>query len=104
MRETRDQKYCAHLIERINELGTNEEIGTLVYALENLDCRKNLYDIAKLNLNAGTNVEINHSTTKILNEQIFTLTTTELEAVNQLLSTFDFTIDGFDIKYRILDL
>jgi len=101
MRGTRDQKYFVPLIKRINQLGNKGQIGTLVYALENLDCSKNLYDIANLNLNAGTNKEIKHSTTVILNEQSFTLTEGEFEDVKKLLDKFDFTIDGFDVKYEI---
>lgn len=33
-------------------------MGTLVFALEHLDSNKNLYDIANLNLNAGSNLEV----------------------------------------------
>jgi HEAT repeat protein len=102
MQDTRDQKYFAPLLRRINELGTKGQIGTLVYALENLDCSRNLYDIANLNLNAGTNVEVKHSTTAILNKQSFRLTRKEFEEVRNLLDKFDFTMDGFDVKYEIV--
>jgi hypothetical protein len=103
MRDTRNQKYLTPLIKRINDLGPKGKIGTLVYALEFLDCSRNLYDIANLNLNAGTNMEIRHSTTVILNEQSFTLTNAELEKVKKLLDRFDFAIDGFDVRYKISD-
>ena len=103
MRETKNQKFLGPLTKRINELGTKGQIGTLVYALETLDCSRNLYDVANLNLNAGTNMEIKHSTTVILNEQSFELTTTEVEEIEKLLNEFDFTIDGFDVNYKIVD-
>lgn len=103
MRETGNQKYFIPLVNRINELGTKGKIGTLVYALENLDCRRSLYDIANLNLNAGKNMEVKHSTTVILNDQTFRLTNKELKEVRSLLDKFDFTIEGFDVKYQIED-
>ena len=103
MRETKDQKFLTPLIQRLSDLGPKGQIGTLVYALENLDCSKNLYDIANLNLHAGTNMEIKHSTTVILNEQTFRLTKKELKEVKELLGKFDFTIEGFDTKYKVID-
>lgn len=103
MRESKNQKYFGPLIKRINELGPSGQIGTLVYALELLDCSHNLFDIANLNLNSGTNLEVKHSTTVILNEQDFLVTKDELKKVNELLDKFDFDIQGFDVKYKILD-
>src|SRR6478609_9318190 len=96
MRDTKDQKYFSALVERINQLGTKAQIGTLVHALEYLDCSRNLYDVAYLNLNAGTNMEVKQSTTVILNGQSFLVTTQELDAITELLKKFDFTIEGFD--------
>jgi len=103
MRETHNQKYFTPLIKRIKELGAKGQIGTLVCALENLDCSRNLYDIADLNLNAGENMEIKQSTTAILNRQAFRLTNKEFEDVKNLLDKFDYTIDGFDVRYKMED-
>ena len=103
MRDSKDQKYLNPIIQRLKELGPQGQIGTLVYALENLDCSRNLYDIANLNLNSGTNLEVKHSTTVILNEQTFRLTNSELEKVKEMLDRFDFSIEGFDTKYEVLD-
>ena len=103
IRESKDQKYFDPLIKRISELGTKGQIGTLVYALENLDCSRNLHAIANLNLNREKNMEVKHSTTVILNEQSFKLTKKEFEEVTSLLNKFDFTIEGLDVKYEITD-
>jgi HEAT repeat protein len=103
MRDTKDQKYFGALIERINQLGVKGQVETLAYALEYLNCSRNLYDIANLNLNAGTNREVKHSTTVILNEQSFLITSPELNAINELLDKFNYTIEGFDVKYSVID-
>ena len=102
MRTTRNQKYLVPLLKRISQLGTKGQIGSLVYALENLDCSRNLFDIAYMNLNAGTNMEVKHSTTVILNEQSFILTQTELKDLKELLEKYHFTIDGFDVNFKML--
>jgi hypothetical protein len=103
MRETKNQNFLIPLLQRLKDLGPKGQIGTLVQALENLDCSKNLFDIANLNLNAGTNMEVKNSTTVILNEQTFRLTKKELEQVKKLLDKFDFTIEGFDAKFEVID-
>jgi HEAT repeat protein len=98
---TKNQKYFNTLINRIKELGVREEIGTLVYALENFDCSLNLYDIVDLYLNG--NAEVQMGTTTILNEQKFTLTKEEIKRVSDLLDRFNYSLEGFKISYQIID-
>jgi hypothetical protein len=88
-------------MNRIKELGPDEEIGTLVYALEDFDCSLNLFDIAELYLRG--NAEVQMGTTTILNEQKFKLTKQELKRVRDLLNKFNYSLDGFKISYEIID-
>lgn len=98
---TKNQKYFDLLMNRIKELGADEEIGTLVYALEDFDCSSNLYDIVDLYLNG--NAEVQMGTTTILNEQKFKLTEQEMKRVSDLLNKFNYSLEGFRISYEIID-
>jgi len=98
---TKNQRCFAPLMNRIKELGTDEEIGTLVYALEDFDCSSNLYDI--VNLYVRGNAEVQMGTTTILNDQKFKLTKQEMKRVRDLLNEFNYSLDGFKISYEIID-
>jgi len=97
--QTGDQEYFEPLIKRIKELGTEEEIGTLVYALENFDCSTILPDIVTLYLKG--NFEVRQATTNILNEQSFKLTTKELKEIENELKDYDYSLDSFKINYQL---
>ena len=101
MRNSRNQEYFNPLIARIKELGVDGQIGSLVYALEKLNCSRNLYDIATLNLTNKGNEEIKHSTTVILNEQAFVLTKADLEKVEHLLDQYSLDLVGYDVKFKV---
>jgi hypothetical protein len=96
---TGNQKYLSPLINRIKELGPQEEIGTLVYALESFDCNTILLDIVSLYLEG--NFEVRQATTNILNEQSFQVTKKELEKIEKQLEDHDYALDSFKINYQI---
>lgn len=97
--ETKKQEFFEPILNRITELGFKEDIGTLVFALEKFDCGKHLIDICNLHLNG--NAEVKMSTSTILSEQFFSLTSKELKSVKKLLSKHDLSIDDLQIKYDI---
>ena len=99
--ETKNQKYFKPLLDRIIELGPNQEIGTLVYALTEFDCSAHLFDIAYLFLNG--NFEVKNATTGILNDTVFQLTKNQLDNVNRLLIESGTSIEGFKIKYELTE-
>lgn len=99
--ETRRQEFFKPIIDRISELGFHEEIGTMVYALENFDCSEELLLICKLYLNG--NAEVQMSTSSILAEQNFTLTEDELSDIQGLLAEHDLKTENFKIKYKVVD-
>ena len=98
---TKNQRYFDPIMKRIKELGPKEEIGTLVYSLENFDCSSNLYDIVELHFNG--NGEVRMGTSTILSEQSFKLTKGEIKRVTDLFDKFNFTLDEFKISYEIVD-
>lgn len=98
---TKNQKYFDSLMNRIKELGLDEDRGTLVFALEAFDCSSNLYDIVDLYLNG--NAEVRMGTTTILNDQKFKLTRKEIKRVSDLLHRFNYSLDEFKISYEITD-
>ena len=85
----------------IVELGADEEIGTLVYALTEFDCSKHLFDIAHLYLTG--NFEVKNHTTKVLNHTIFKLKINELQKVKRLLKKYGITLSNFKIEYSLLE-
>ena len=96
---TGNQKFFNPLINRIKELGSEEEIGTLVYALEGFDCCAILSDIVNLFLKG--NFEVRQATTNILNDQSFQVTRKELEKIEKQLKDHDYSLDSFKINYQI---
>lgn len=87
------------LLKRIKQLGTKEEIGTLVFGLESFDCSDILVDIIKLHVNG--NPEIKMGTSTILSEQKFLINEQEKEIINQELKKDDWTLDELEIEYSI---
>jgi len=99
IRETNNNYAFRALLERIKELGPHEEIGTLVYSLETVDCSEYLLDIIELHFNG--NFEVENATTTILNEQEFKLSNEEFEKLKSKLQEYGMTVEDFDIKYKI---
>lgn len=99
--ETRKQEFFKPIVDRISELGFNEKIGTMVYALENFDRSNKLQLICELYLNG--NAEVQMSTLSILAEQKFKVTKEELWNVKQLLHEQKRKIEDFKIKYEIIE-
>ena len=56
--KSEDWVTCKSAVNRLAAINSKGQMGTLVFALEHLDSNKNLYDIANLNLNAGSNLEV----------------------------------------------
>lgn len=99
IRKTNNNSAFRALLDRIKELGPDEEIGTLVYSLETGDCSKYLLNIIDLHFNG--NFEVENATTTILNEQEFKLTTEEFEKLKLKLQDHGMTVEDLDIKYKI---
>ena len=97
--QTSDQEYVEPLIKRIKELGPEEEIGTLVYALEDFDCSAILPDIVTLYLKG--NFEVRQATTNILNKQSFKVTTKELNEIENELKDYEYSLDSFKVNYQL---
>ncbi len=98
---TKNQKYFDSLMSRIKELGPNEEIGTLFYALENFDCSLNLYDIVELCLSGNGEVQMSAAT--IFDEQTFKVTKKEIRRVNDLLNKSSYSLKSLGISYELTD-
>jgi HEAT repeat protein len=98
---TKNQKYFDSLMNRIKELGPNEEIGTLFYALENFDCSLNLYDIVELCLSGNGEVQMSAAT--IFHEQTFKVTKEEIKIVTDLLNKSDYSLENLGISYELTD-
>lgn len=99
IREANNSSASKALLERIKELGTDEEIGTLVYSLETFDCSRNLLDI--VNLYFDGNYEVKVSAKAIFEDQQFQLTQKELGKVTQRLEQEGTTIQALSIRYTI---
>ena len=99
MSESRNEFFKEPLLQRILELGTKEDIGTLVYALESFDCSDLLVEIIKLHVNGSDEVKMGTST--ILLEQKFKISEQEKNIINQELNKDDWTIDELEINYKI---
>lgn len=99
IREANNPSASKALLERIKELGTDEEIGTLVYSLETFDSSRNLLDIVNLYFNGNYEVKVSAKT--ILEDQQFQLTQNELEKVTQRLEQEGTTIQALGIRYMI---
>ncbi|MCV9386970.1 HEAT repeat domain-containing protein [Reichenbachiella ulvae] len=99
--ETRNQKFFKPILDRITELGFNEEIGTLVYALENFNCSNVLKLICELYLYG--NAEVQMSTSSILADQKFKEIQGELSNVKQLLNEHGRKIEDFKIQFEITE-
>ena len=98
IRNTNNQFAFNALWIRIMELGPNEEIGTLVYALEMADCSNYLIELLDLFFNS--NFEVSHSVKTIIEQQIFYLNDDEYIKVYELLNSKKLTINQMGIKYK----
>lgn len=99
IRETHSNYFLEPLMTRITNLGLHENIGTLVYALENLNCSNHLVHIIALYINGSTEVKM--STSTILQEQEFNISKLDKENIDVELKKDNQTLDGLKIKYSI---
>ena len=99
IRETHNNYFLEPLMTRITSLGLHENIGTLVYALENLNCSNQLVHIIALYINGSAEVKM--STSTILQEQEFNISKLDKENIDLELKKDNQTLDGLKIKYSI---
>ncbi|HEX8350218.1 MAG TPA: hypothetical protein VF598_09655 [Hymenobacter sp.] len=71
------------LLQAINKPENSRSRGTLVYALEKLDCSKKLSELFDILFGAANNWEVQASVLTILDEQIFEFTESELQTIQE---------------------
>jgi len=82
LRDIKDNRALGPMLEAICKKENNNFNGTLVYALESLDCSKNLKDIFKILFYESYEAKI--SADKILSNQIFDFTKQDIIEIKQM--------------------
>lgn len=85
-RENKYQAALEPLIEAINTNEYNNSIGTLVYALEALNCKSKLSELFRILLTTHKNWEVQSHILSILEEQEFEFTKDELLSIQNMWS------------------
>ena len=99
MRETRNQIFLEPILNRIKNLGNQENIGTLIYSIQNFDCSSILLELICLHVNGEEEIKMGTST--ILTEQTFLISELEKERINKKLRKDGVNLDELGIEYHI---
>jgi hypothetical protein len=86
LREIGDSSAVPPLIEAINRPENRDNIGTLIYALQTMDCREHFWTLFRLMLNE--NYEQSCMSYYILQQQAFAVTPEDLERARQQFGLF----------------
>ena len=101
MRDSGNQIFMKPILDRIFELGFDEEIGTLVYSLENFDCSKILNQIVQLHFNC--NYEVQMATLNMMEEQTFLLSSKDKEQIESVLILNNSSLNQLEVKFKLQD-
>lgn len=97
--DTRQQSFCRPIVDRITELGYDNQVGTLVYALSEFDCSGHLLFLCKLYVLG--NGEVVLSVINIFEEQFFKVKHKELEVIQQFLAEYGLSTEQLEINYSL---